>query len=108
MNYNTIINDLVDKAKKLGFEFEFDDVKFDTSRAYGLYIEGDTIGINVGKFGAYRNYLGGGLRGASCNSSQWFFDGKLQELAFLFHKALEDIESLEEYDDFAEHVEDLK
>lgn len=100
-----IISNLVEKARDLGFNFKEEDVIFDNSRAYALYIKGYTIGQNVSKFGAYRNYLGGGLRGSIENSSLYVEDKKLKELAQLFENALKDIESLDYYEDYAEHLE---
>lgn len=103
-----IISNLVKKARDLGFDFDERDVIYDDSRAYGLYVYADKVGLRHAciKFGAWRNYLGGGLRGNIGNSSQFFKDEKLKELAIAFEDALKEIESLEYYDDFAEHVED--
>lgn len=40
-----------------------DDVYFDDSRAWSLYVYGDCMELGCNKFGAYRSYLGGGVRG---------------------------------------------
>jgi hypothetical protein len=99
-----IIKDLVEKAQELGFDFDEDDVIFDDSRAYSLYVYGSTINEPVYKFGAWRNYLGGGLRDSIQNSSMYVEDEKLKKLAMLFADALKQIEDLDDYEDFAEHL----
>ena len=61
---DTLIDELVEKANKLGYNVTSKDIIFDDSRAWSLYIYGATINADTPKFGAYRNYLGGGVRGA--------------------------------------------
>lgn len=40
-----------------------DQVIFDDSRSWSLYVYGDFMNLSCEKFGAYRGYLGGGVRG---------------------------------------------
>ncbi len=40
-----------------------DDIVFDRSRSWSLYIEGYKLDLPVTKFGAFRNYEGGGVHG---------------------------------------------
>jgi len=49
----------------LGYKLGIDSnrICFDSSRCWGLYVNGGILGYNVQKFGAYRNYNGGGVRG---------------------------------------------
>ena len=61
---DTLIDELVEKANKLGYNITSNDVIFDDSRAWSLYIYGSKIDHPSYKFGAYRNYLGGEVRGA--------------------------------------------
>lgn len=87
-----VFKDLANDAKKLGFQFDFTDVTWDTSRSWSLYIPGKTIDAPVAKFGAYRNYHGGGVRGKIQNN------GRTQEntikLGILFERALIKLEDL--------------
>lgn len=105
MNTDLIIENLCNDAKELGFEIEPDDIYFDGSRAYALYIYGSTIDEPCYKFGAWRNYHGGGLREPIQNSSIYATDENVKALARLFEKALRDIESLDDYEDYAEHMD---
>ena len=108
-----IIENLIEKANELGFDIDADDIVYDDSRAYGLYVYADIVGLGHAcrKFGAWRNYLGGGLRGAIDNSGNYIPNHEprcedLRKLGEYFEIALRDIENLEDYDDFAEHIED--
>lgn len=108
-----IIESLVEKANELGFDFDERDVIYDDSRSYGLYVDAYCVGLDHAcrKFGAWRDYLGGFLRDAIDNSGRYIpnKEEKCEELRILgqvFEDALREIESLEYYDDFAEHVED--
>ena len=69
-----------------------DDIVFDDSRGWSLYISGSKLNLPVNKFGAYRNYLGGGVRGSIDNN------GRVQEgtveLGDFFEEKLEEIESI--------------
>ena len=89
---SNIINDLVNKAYKLGFELSADRIYFDDSRSWSLYIYGSDLDLPVNKFGAYRNYLGGGVRGSICSNGR--AEDNTLELAELFEKALKEIENL--------------
>lgn len=92
INLENIIEDLANKAEELGFELSADRICFDNSRAWSLYIYGDDLGLPVNKFGAYRNYLGGGVRSGICHNGREFEN--TVGLGELFVKALEQIESL--------------
>lgn len=68
-----------------------DSVCFDDSRAWSLSIRGDLMGLSCRRFGAYRNYLGGGVRG------EMEHNGRDQDgttaLGNLFASALREIEA---------------
>lgn len=66
------------------------DIIFDDSRAWGLYIPGEKLGLDVKKFGAYRNYLGGGVRGPIESNGR--LEDDTMELAKKFSIALDKIE----------------
>ena len=58
-----------DLAEKVNAKFPeagitADDIQFDDSRAWSLFVDGHKLGLPVSKFGAFRNYLGGGVRGS--------------------------------------------
>ena len=67
-----------------------DDIIFDDSRAWSLSIRGDLLGLSCRRFGAYRGYLGGGVRG------EMEHNGRDQEgtteLGNMFAAALREIE----------------
>lgn len=94
-----VFKELVKDAKKLGFIFNFTDITWDTSRSWSLYIPGKIINVPVAKFGAYRDYNGGGVRGPIQNN------GRAQEdtvaLGILFEKSLLRLEEIynEGYED---------
>ena len=90
-----IIESLVEKAQELGFNITSRDIIFDDSRAYGLYVYADAVGLGHAcrKFGAWRDYLGGGVRGRIENSSQFADDEKLKALGQLFEETLLNIEN---------------
>ena len=92
IGYESVIEDLVSKAEELGFELNPNRIFFDDSRSWSLYICGYDLDLDVNKFGAYRNYLGGGMRGGICHNGR-----ELENtiaLGELFVEALESIESL--------------
>ena len=60
--YDQIIEELVNKAKALGFNLKSEQIYFDDSRSWSLYVYGSVLQLPVNKFGAYRNYHGGGCR----------------------------------------------
>lgn len=62
MTVEDVCDELEAEVKKQFPDFD-GHVYFDDSRAWSLYIDGAKIGLPVRKFGAYRNYLGGGVRG---------------------------------------------
>ena len=90
--YDEIILDLVKKAKQLGFKLKPEQIYFDDSRSWSLYINGSDLDLDVNKFDAYRNYLGGGMRSGICSNGR--AEDNTLELAELFEKALEKVESL--------------
>lgn len=92
IGYECIIEDLVNKADELGFELNPNRIYFDDSRSWSLYICGYDLDLNVNKFGAYRNYLGGGMRSGICSNGR--AEDNTIELAKLFEEALERIETL--------------
>ena len=87
-----IIKELSKQAKDLGFIISPNLIYFDDSRSWSLYINGSDLDLDVNKFGAYRNYLGGGMRGGIGSNGR--AEDKTLELAELFEKALEQIENL--------------
>lgn len=86
-----IIEDLSKNAKELGFVILPNMIYFDDSRSWSLYTHGHIVGANVGKFGAYRNYHGGGVRDAIQHNGREQ-DGTA-ELGQLFQDALLQIEA---------------
>ena len=92
IGYENIIEDLVNEAEELGFELNANRIYFDDSRSWSLYICGYDLDLDVNKFGAYRNYLGGCVRGGICSNGR--AEDNTIELAELFEKALERIENL--------------
>lgn len=91
LHLETIIENLVERANKLGFELDADRIYFDDSRSWSLYVSGSDLGLDVGRFGAYRNYLGGGVRSGICSNGRK--QDNTLELAELFEKGLEEIEN---------------
>lgn len=87
-----LINNLANSAKRLGFNIEADAILFDDSRAWSLYTYGSNINQPVYKFGAYRNYLGGGVRGALQHNGDTKHN--TLELGCLFAHTLAEIERL--------------
>ena len=68
-----------------------DDVQFDDSRAWSLFVWGNLMNLGCNKFGAYRPYLGGGVRGSIDNNGR--DEEGTTELGELFESALKEIES---------------
>lgn len=97
--FELITQELSDKAKELGFIISPKLIYFDDSRSWSLYTPGHIIGVNVAKFGAYRNYHGGGVRDVIQHNGREQ-DGTV-ELGQLFQDALLKIEDLinEGYED---------
>lgn len=92
--FDGIKGDLITEVKKVfpDADVDEDDIIFDDSRAWSLYIPGHKLGLPVGKFGAYRNYMGGGVRGSLQNNGREK-DGTV-ELGKLFQDKLAEIENL--------------
>lgn len=97
---NTIEAVIEELEKDLNCEVYFDD-----SRAWSLYTydEKYTKG-KVGKFGAYRDYLGGGIRGNLKNNgradygtstSGKLFESALKRIEEIYNQGYEDSESWE-------------
>ena len=97
--YDQIINELVDKAKQLGFKLKSEQIYFDDSRSWSLYVYGSVLGLSCNKFGAYRNYHGGGCRDAMEHNGRG--QDNTVELGEAFKYALFAIEALinESYED---------
>lgn len=97
--YDHIIEVLINHAKQLGFILIPEQIYFDDSRSWSLYVYGKTLGLSCNKFGAYRNYHGGDCREAMEHNGR-HQDGTY-ELGELFKDALLDIEALinEGYED---------
>ena len=68
------------------------DVFFDDSRAWSLYVDGSKLGLDVKKFGAWRPYLGGGMRGSIENNGRK--QEETEELGDFFAEKLEEIENI--------------
>ena len=88
---NIIIKALAVEAQTLGFVIPADMIHFDDSRSWSLYIPGHAIGVNVGKFGAYRDYNGGGVRGPIQHNGR--IQDNTVQLGELFQNALLKIEA---------------
>ena len=97
--YDEIIEELVKKAKQLGFKLKSEQIYFDDSRSWSLYVYGRILGLSCNKFGAYRNYHGGGCRDAMEHNGRDYEN--TYELGELFKNALLKIEALinEGYED---------
>lgn len=99
-SWNDICQEIIDKVKEVtGKEITADDIHYDDSRAYSLYVLGDKLGLPVYKFGAYRNYLGGGMQGPTCHNGREkegtvelgeFFAEKLDEISNILMEPSED------------------
>lgn len=87
-----IIQDLSKQAKELGFIISPNLIYFDDSRCWSLYTPGHVVGVNVNKFGAYRDYNGGGVRDSIQHNGRQQ-DGTV-ELGLLFQNALLQIEAV--------------
>lgn len=87
------------KAKDLGFIIHPELIYFDDSRSWSLYVYGQVVGVGAYKFGAYRNYNGGGCRGPIEHNGRG--QDNTIELGQLFKEALLEIESIynEGYED---------
>ena len=107
VSWNEITSDLINKVKEvLGIDISDRDIHYDESRAYALYVFGEKLGLPVHKFGAYRNYLGGGMRGPIEHNGREQ-DGTY-ELGEFFAEQLEKIEDLisVEYEEEPDEDED--
>ena len=89
---NIIIKALSVEAQTLGFIIPANMIYFDDSRSWSLYTPGYVIGVNVNKFGAYRDYNGGGVRGPIQHNGRE--QDNTKKLGELFQKTLLKIESL--------------
>lgn len=91
--WESISSELADACNKaLGTNIKADDVEFDDSRAWSLFVPGSKLGLSCRKFGAYRNYEGGGVRGGIQHNGREE-DGTL-ELGKLFADKLSYVEEL--------------
>lgn len=88
--WEELTEELSKKGTELGFKFNANNVHFDDSRAWSLFVIGERINLDVYKFGAYRNYLGGGMRSGICHNGRE--KDNTIELGQLFADALERVE----------------
>ena len=95
VSWDSITRETIDKVKELtGVELSDRDIHFDDSRAWSFYVFGSKLGLPVQKFGAYRNYSGGGVRGPIAHNGREQ-DGKgFSELGEFFAQQLRRIEDL--------------
>ena len=98
--WDRISQEIADECNKFVGEERFrdDDVDFDDTRSWSIYVSGKKLGLPVYKFGAYRNYLGGGVRGQIQHNGREkegtvelgeFFAKKLAEAEDLINKGHE-------------------
>lgn len=98
--WDRISKEIADECNKFVGEERFtdDDVDFDDTRSWSIYVSGKKLGLPVYKFGAYRNYLGGGVRGPIQHNGREkegtvelgeFFAKKLAEAEELINKGHE-------------------
>lgn len=94
-SWDSITRDIIAKVKELtGKDIEDRDIHFDDSRAWSLYVPGSKLGLPVNKFGAYRNYMGGGVRGSIAHNGREQDGKEFAELGDFFAKTLKRIEDL--------------
>lgn len=92
MNSKELIEEIVEEINRtINPNVTIDDIEFDESRAWSLFIRGDKLNIPVRRFGAYRNYEGGGVRGPIYNNGREQ-DGTIK-LGKMFEEALIQIEN---------------
>lgn len=89
--WDSIEEEITNEVRKVFPDFD-GGVYFDDSRAWSLYINGYDVGLPVNKFGAYRNYAGGGVRGGIQHNGR-VEDGTV-ELGKFFAKKLAEIEDI--------------
>ena len=90
--WDDIKEQIVEKVnEKFPDAIDKEDVEFDDSKAWSLFVRGSKLGLPVNKFGAYRNYEGGGVRGKIQNNGREK-DGTV-ELGKLFEDKLKEIEN---------------
>ena len=105
-NWWDIAQDIADECKRVIPKSKVTprDVVFDDSRAWSLYVPGHLLGLPVSKFGAYRNYLGGEVRGKIEHNGRAedgtielgeFFASKLSEIEDLINSDYSDAEEWE-------------
>ena len=92
--FNELAEEVNKWAKELDKDVEVtkDDFIFDDSRDWSLYIYGSKLDLPVYKFGAYREYLGGGVRGSIEHNGREDYDN--YELGELFAEKLGEIEEM--------------
>ncbi len=85
--------ELSQQAKEqFGFIISPDLICFDDSRSWSLYVPGHIVGAGANKFGAYRNYNGGGIRGPIQHNGR--DQDNTVELGQLFQDSLLKIEAI--------------
>ena len=94
-SWDSITRDTIEEVKnKLGIELSDRDIHFDDSRAWSFYVPGSKLNLPVSKFGAYRNYMGGGVRGSIAHNGREQDGKEYAELGEFFAKQLKRIEDL--------------
>lgn len=92
-SWDEITQETIDKVKELtGKDIDADTLHFDDSRTWSFYVEGPALGLSCQKFGAYRNYMGGGVRGPIQNNGRK--EDNTIELGKFFAQQLAKIEDL--------------
>lgn len=93
IDFPEIAKHLADECNKIfpDAHITSDDIEFDDSRAWCLYVSGRKLGLNCNKFGAYRPYEGGGVRGPIQHNGRT--QDNTVELGKEFAKSLEKVET---------------
>ena len=92
-SWDSITRDIIAKVKELtGKDITDRDIHFDDSRAWSLYVPGSVLNLACNKFGAYRNYMGGGIRGQINHNGR--DEDNTYELGEFFAETLKRIEDL--------------
>ena len=73
-----------------------DDFIFDDSRSWSFYLPGYLLSLPCRNFGAYRSYLGGGIRGGVCHNGRE--EEKTIQIGEMFCVALREIEKADNKD----------
>ena len=94
-SWDSITRDTIAKVKELvGKDISDRDIHFDDSRAWSFYVLGSKLDLPVSKFGAYRNYMGGGVRGSIAHNGREQDGKEYAQLGEFFAQQLKRIEDL--------------